>query len=71
MNVLDVDGSKAGSVSEVRTDDFLINRSLAPDVYLPYSAVHNVAGSTITLNLSAAQIDDLSWDEGPPAAGKS
>jgi hypothetical protein len=67
MSVISSEGNDAGIIKETRTNDFLLDRPLAPDIYLPYDTIQNVAVDIVTLNISDGQIDDLGWADDPPA----
>ena len=42
MEVVGSDGERLGSVKEVRASDFLVNRRLKRDVYVPNEAIANL-----------------------------
>jgi len=61
MVVLSSEGKEVGKVKEIREHDFLLDRAVAPDIYLPYTTADNVEGEAIALNISVAQVDDLGF----------
>ena len=69
MNVLSVDGQPIGRVKEVRADDFLVDRPVARDVYVPYQFILALpdrteelrGGAIVRLNISAAHVDEQHW----------
>lgn len=61
MKVVGTNGDTVGQVKEVRSNDFLVNRNMQRDVYMPFSAVQNVSGNTIALNIPANQVDNMGW----------
>ena len=61
MTVISSEGNPVGTIKEVRTNDFLVDRPSAPDLYLPYTTVRVINGGIIDLSISSAQLDDLSW----------
>lgn len=73
MDVLGRDGSPVGTVKEVRQDDFLVDRPLARDVYVPFSFVlatetewERIRGgptgpTEVVLTISAAHVDEQHW----------
>jgi hypothetical protein len=73
MDVLSLDGEHIGQVKEVRAADFLLNRPLARDLYVPYQAVmatpHEpeqyrggpTRPSEVVLSVSAAHVDSQGW----------
>jgi hypothetical protein len=44
---------------------FQIDRTLAPDWYVPFDAVSNIAESRVTLNLPLEQAARRAWQEKP------
>ena len=46
MEVVGVDGELVGSVKAVRGPDFLVDRPLARDVYVPIGAIQAIVGET-------------------------
>ena len=76
LAVFSVDGKRLGSVKEVHGDEFLIDRPMARDYWVPFSAVVR-AGPTggafrrgptmdteIVLSVSADDIYDQGWRHG-------
>ena len=73
MPVVGKDGEPVGRVKEVRETDFLVDRPMAPDVYVPYGfvlAVENQAArmrggpeqlGQVILTVSAAHVDTQGW----------
>jgi hypothetical protein len=69
MDVLGVDGENVGRVKEVRSDDFLLARPMARDLYVPFQFVLSVPDSgekptrptEVLLTVSAAQLDRQGW----------
>jgi hypothetical protein len=73
MEVLSSDGQHIGKVKEVREADFLVDRPLARDVFVPYEFVmgtpHEVErmrgapmGPTeVVISVSAAHVDTQGW----------
>ena len=73
MDVNTVDGQRLGKVKEIRGDEFLLDRPLARDVWVPLSNVMGTAeyrsnfrrGSPepeeVVLNVSAAHVDAQGW----------
>ncbi len=70
MRVVGSDGHEVGTVKEVRTNDFLLNRQMARDIYVPFSAVQNVTADTISLNIPSGQVDNMGWAN-PPLMGSA
>jgi len=62
MEVVDRDGDHLGIVKEVRGDEFLLDRPLARDVYVPFSACTFSAGQ-VQLNVRSDEIGDQGWQQ--------
>ncbi len=63
---MEVDGSQgkfAGTVKEIRDNDFLLDRSMDRDVFVPFSAIQKIQDQKIFLNLPEDQVDDQGWQE--------
>lgn len=60
MEVIGRDGDRIGQVKEVRANDFLVDRPLARDVYIPISACRSTNGR-IRLNVRADEVDNQGW----------
>lgn len=60
MGVVDVEGNKVGVVKTVQPTNFLINRTLARDIYVPYFAC-SCDGQQVTLQVHVDQIYDQGW----------
>ena len=61
MDVAGSDGKRIGQVKEIRDNDFLLERSMARDVYVPFAALTRVTMDRATLNVVGDSIDDLHW----------
>lgn len=61
FEVVGPDMSHIGSVKEVRGSDFLVDRSMQRDVYVPFDAVMSVAETRVVLGIQADQVDDMDW----------
>jgi hypothetical protein len=67
MVVVSADNDEIGVVKEVRADDFLVDRFLKRDIYVPFSAVRTTEGGRVILTMTVGEIDDANW-ESPPLA---
>src|SRR5579872_3308341 len=72
MEVNSVDGQSIGKVKEVGPSEFLVDRAMARDLWIPYSAViatedysGNVRGpvgaTKVVLNVSSAHVESQGW----------
>lgn len=61
MKVVGQDGEEVGEVKEIRSNDFLVDRTMARDVYIPFHAA-NVMGDRIRLNVQSGEVDDQGWE---------
>jgi hypothetical protein len=60
VEVVDRDGQHVGQVKEVRTNDFLVDRSMARDIYIPFSACTFTDGR-VQLNVKSDEVDKQGW----------
>jgi hypothetical protein len=69
MDVVGFDGEPVGTVKDVRGSDFLVDRPLARDVYVPIDAVQVIVTATgteaghprIILTVRADDVGDMGW----------
>jgi hypothetical protein len=72
MDVKSIDGERVGRVKEVRGREFLVDRPLARDLWVPFEAVlatedygGNYRGpvqpTDVVLSVSAAHVDSQGW----------
>jgi hypothetical protein len=52
--------SRAGQVKEVRDSDFLVDRPMARDVYVPFDAIESV-GPDVRLSVTADEVGERDW----------
>jgi hypothetical protein len=75
MDVLGAEKERVGQVKEVRTSDFLVERSLQRDVYVPFAAIREVTGNHVVLTVTSDHVDALKWPQegggGTSVAGDS
>jgi hypothetical protein len=69
LDVVAPNGDALGSVKTVRTHDFLLDRSMRRDLYVPFSAIREIGGRTVVLGISAGEIGEQGWDEAPLFGG--
>jgi hypothetical protein len=69
LEVLGSDGQSVGKVKTVRQTDFVLDRPMARDLYVPFSAVRSVEAygerptraAEVVLNVSAAHLETQGW----------
>lgn len=62
MDVVSAAGDQIGRVKERRTHDFILDRRLRRDMYVPFSAVREVGGRTVVVGVQADEIDAQGWE---------
>lgn len=62
MEVCDADGNRLGQVKEMRGSEFLLDRPMARDVYVPFHAVREVRGDRVMLRQRENEIGDQNWE---------
>jgi hypothetical protein len=60
--VFDAFGEPAGRVKAVRDGDFLLDRPLARDVYVPFTAIRWPSASAIRINVPNGRIGAMGWE---------
>lgn len=70
-DVYGADGDKIGSVEDVGSDYFLVEKGFlfTTDVYVPLSAVTNITDEGIYLNVRKDDVDQQGWTR-PPAEAR-
>ena len=63
MDVLGADQERVGQVKEVRASDFLVERPLQRDVYVPFAAIRDVTGNQVVLTVTSDHVDALKWPQ--------
>ena len=64
MEVLDAETERVGQVKEVRASDFLVERRLQRDVYVPFAAIREVTGNQVVLTVTSDHVDAIKWPHG-------
>ncbi len=62
MVVVASDGGIIDTVREVREEDFLVERTLARDVYVPLGAVRGVMETLVQLDVPSREVDEMQWE---------
>ncbi|HET7035257.1 MAG TPA: BON domain-containing protein [Thermomicrobiaceae bacterium] len=68
MYVMGADGHQIGTIKGVRGNDFLVDRNLERDVYVPFQAVQSIQGDRVTLGVTDAGVNARNWPR-PPLFG--
>jgi hypothetical protein len=66
MQVVAADGQPVGALKQLRDADMLVDRSLRRDIFVPLSAISELSGQTLTLNVAADAIGDQGWEMPSP-----
>lgn len=63
MLVVGTNGNQIGTIKEVQmhSRNFLVNRSMQRDIYIPFSAIQSVQNQQVVLNIPANQVDNQDW----------
>lgn len=69
MEVVGPAGETIGSVKGVRVHDFLLDRTMQRDLYVPFSAVREVGGRTIVLGVTRDEVGSQEWEMAPLFGG--
>ena len=64
MQIVGSDGVSVGKVKEIREHDFLADRPMARDVYIPFDAVAR-ADNQVILNIRADEVSSQNWPAPP------
>jgi ferritin-like metal-binding protein YciE len=65
MEVVGQDLGSIGIVKDMRDGDFLVDRKMQRDVYVPYNAIQNIDGGRAVLNIPTGQVDNMGWQNPP------
>ncbi len=61
MEVVDADGGQIGYVKELHGRDMLLDRPRMRDIYVPYSAIRDIARDRVVLAVTAREVDAQGW----------
>jgi hypothetical protein len=61
MDVVGSDGESVGTVKTVAGTDFILDRPMARDLHVPFSAVQTVDGERVMLRCRANEVDQQGW----------
>lgn len=65
MEVVGSDMKSVGHVRNVRDNDFHVDIPMHRDIYVPFTAIQNVEGERVVLNIPADQVYDMNWPKPP------
>lgn len=68
MTVIASDGDTVGGVKEVRGSDFLLDRPMQRDIYVPLSLVQRADGNVLYLSAPGHDLDNMNLEQ-PPLTG--
>jgi hypothetical protein len=63
MEVFGAETERVGQVKEMRASDFLVERPLQRDVYVPFAAIRDVTGNQVVLTVTSDHVDALKWPQ--------
>lgn len=66
MQVVDAAGATVGRVKEVLQREFLLDRRMQRDLYVPFDAIATVDGQTVRLDVTADRFGELDWAKPSP-----
>ncbi len=61
MAVVGSDKEHVGKVKAVYDSEFLVDRKLETDLYVPNTAVHTVRGDTVILTIPSYEVNQQGW----------
>jgi hypothetical protein len=61
MEVVGWDNEHVGTVKAVRARDFLLQRRLNRDLYVPLRAIRQVQGAQVMLIVGSGEVDTMNW----------
>jgi hypothetical protein len=61
MRVVGRDNEDIGEVKEIQGSEFLVDRPIARDVYVPIDACEDISNDRIKLNVDADKVNDQGW----------
>jgi hypothetical protein len=63
MEVVGSDNQRIGSVKKIRSRDFLVDRPLGRDIYVPFDACQEADHQRIKLGVPSNEIDQQNWEQ--------
>jgi hypothetical protein len=71
MEVVDADGDRIGEVKEIRGDEFLVDRPMRRDIYVPMRLVRECSGDRVMLTHAKDDLEDLHLEHPDLVGGQS
>lgn len=68
MTVVAADGDTVGGVKEVRGSDFLLDRPMQRDIYVPISLAQSTSGNVLYLSTTGDDLSNMNLEQ-PPLSG--
>jgi hypothetical protein len=65
MVVVGADMKSVGLVKEVSRTDFLLDRELGRDVYIPFQLIDRVSDKLVVLAITADEVNTTEWPTAP------
>jgi hypothetical protein len=65
MGVIAANGDNLGQVKEVRANDFLLDRSMKRDIYIPFNLVRSATTDNLFLSVSEDELDKMDLHSAP------
>jgi len=63
LDVIGSDNAIVGRVKEVRANDFLVDRTMQRDIYVPFTAVQDVNQSGVMLTVASDEVNNQDWEK--------
>ena len=71
MEVVDIVADRIGYVKQIRDVDFLVDRPMKRDLYVPFHAVKQVQDDIVVVDVITENIADMGWEHPPLVGGAS
>jgi hypothetical protein len=65
MVVLGADKESVGLVKQVNHTDFLLDRELERDIYIPWELIAQVENKLVVLSITAEEVNTREWPKPP------
>ena len=61
MTVVGADDAHIGVVKEVRASNFLVDRRMARDIYVPFTAIQSITNDRVMLTVNGGDVNNQGW----------